>query len=527
MVAAAHPLATEAGVRMLELGGTAADAAVAAAFAAAVVEPSMNSIGGRTQILLRDERGELRGIDATTAVPRGYDAASAPRAGSGYPTVGVPGAVAGLLRLHREEGRLDLATVMAPAIEIARRGYELLPGAAVRHSFGVEGLSAGAAALLLEEDGSAYDEGDVFVQADLARTLEAIARGGHDAFYGGRIARRIAADMKRNRGYVDRASLADYRAEDARVVRGSYRGYELVGTDVPAAGAVSIEALHILEHFPMAELEPVAWAAVVGQALALAFEDSALLGSEEAAVRVTSKQHAAERARLVNVPSVRAAARDAVGGAELVAGHDWTGATWGAGSTHTTHLSTADSGGRFVSLTQTIGPLMGSKVATPGLGFLYAATMGGYLGDMVPGQRARSFISPLAVLEGGEVRLVLGAAGGSRIVSAVVQTVLRVIDQGRPLAEALAAPRVHPAGAPGRPPAGGMALETTPGSGWAAATADALEGEGFEIQRVERAGAFGRVHGLELRDGEWVGAADPDWEGSALAPAAQPAGSAP
>ena len=117
MVSTGHPLATEAGVRMLEMGGNAADAAVAAAFAIAIVEPTMNSIGGRNQILVRTPDGEFHGIDGTTQVPWDYDPVTAPQAAFGYEVIGIPGALAGLLKLHEEHGSLPLAQVMAPAIE--------------------------------------------------------------------------------------------------------------------------------------------------------------------------------------------------------------------------------------------------------------------------------------------------------------------------------------------------------------------------------------------------------------------------
>ena len=123
MVSAAQPLATWAGVQMLEAGGNAADAAVAAAFAIAVVEPTMNSIGGRTQILVRLPNGEIRGIDATTQAPATYDPETAPQADYGYAVIGVPGAVAGLVRLQGEFGTLPLETVMGPAIRFAREGF--------------------------------------------------------------------------------------------------------------------------------------------------------------------------------------------------------------------------------------------------------------------------------------------------------------------------------------------------------------------------------------------------------------------
>ncbi len=136
MVVAAQPLATAAGVEMLERGGNAADAAVAAAFAVSVVEPSMNSIGGRTQILVRTSERDFHGIDATTQAPATYDPDTAPQAGYGYPTVGVPGAVAGLTPLLAEHGTLPLATVMEPAIQYAAEGFTLLPGESRSPGFG-------------------------------------------------------------------------------------------------------------------------------------------------------------------------------------------------------------------------------------------------------------------------------------------------------------------------------------------------------------------------------------------------------
>ena len=132
MVSAAQPLATDAGVRILEMGGNAADAAVAAGFAIAVVEPTMNSIAGRNQILIRTPSGEFHGIDGTTQAPWDYDHETAPRASFGYAVIGIPGATAGLLKLHEEFGSLPLAQVMAPAIEYAENGFRLLAGDAAR-----------------------------------------------------------------------------------------------------------------------------------------------------------------------------------------------------------------------------------------------------------------------------------------------------------------------------------------------------------------------------------------------------------
>ena len=534
MVVAAQPLATAAGVEMLDRGGNAADAAVAAAFAVSVVEPSMNSIGGRTQILVRTADGNFHGIDATTQAPDTYDPDTAPQAGYGYPTVGLPGAVAGLTRLLQEHGTLPLATVMEPAIRYASEGFALLPGEAARQASTAEQLreSEGATLYYIEPDGSPYDAGDHFVQSDLAMVLRRIASGGADAFYRGEIAKAMADDIVGAGGHVTAAALAGYRAEDARVVRGSYRGHELVGTFTPAAGAMTIGILQIIENFDMAGADETTWASVVGQALALGFEAARTHRGPDAWQLLTSPEWAREQAERVRLPVAAAAMGPepaAVPWGPPVPAVMLSGArpaaTWLPGPDdegHTTHLSTADADGMAVALTQTIGPAMGSKIATPGLGFLYAATLGGYLGRLEPGERARSNISPFMVMDGGDPMLVLGAAGGARIVSAVVQAVCRVVDQGLSLPEALAAARLHPMQGSLNSPGSesGFQMETSPEIGWSPDVIAELRQLGFEVQEVPRAGAFGRIHGMsyDAATSSWTGAADPDWEGSAAAP---------
>jgi len=169
----------------------------------------------------------------------------------------------------------------------------------------------------------------------------------------------------------------------------------------------------------------------------------------------------------------------------------------------------------FVALTQTLGPNMGSSVVTPGLGFLYAATLGGYLGHIEPGERARSSICPLMVLEDGVPFLALGAAGGGRIPPGVVQVISRIIDDGMDLADALAAPRVYMAGST-------LEAETTPGSGWTADDVAQMRAMGLTVRENPGVGAFSRVHAIryDAATNTWIGAADPDWEGSAQSPPA-------
>jgi len=508
MVSAAHPLATDAGVRILEAGGNAADAAVAAGFAIAIVEPTMNSIGGRNQILVRSADGSFHGIDGTTMAPYDYDPDTAPQAGYGYAVIGIPGAAAGLLKLHSEHGSLPLATVMAPAIELAENGFQVLPGDAARQESGRSDAREfpGTAAAYYKEDGSAYQAGDVLIQPDYANTLRIIAEGGHDAFYRGEIAEKISADMEAHGAALTMEALDSYVAEDSRIVTGSYRGYDLVGMDVPAAGVLAIQALQIMENFDPTSMSEAEWFAITGQALRVASGELRVLGTDTAATRATSKEWAAARAAEIAAPGQVAAAA----GADMPMPEDRQDLQG-----HTTHLSTADANGMFVSLTQTLGPNMGSKVVTPGLGFMYASTIGGYLGRMNGGDRARSNICPFMVMKDGEVILVLGAAGGGMIPPAVVHAVTRVLDFGMDLDAALAEPRV--AGGRG----GGFNAETSPVIGWTPAELDEMRALGIEITAQPRDGAFGRVHGIQFDPlaGTWLGAADPDWEGAARGPA--------
>ena len=191
------------------------------------------------------------------------------------------------------------------------------------------------------------------------------------------------------------------------------------------------------------------WFSITAQALRMAQSELGVLGTDTAAVRATSKEYAEQLAINVKAPGQRSELPQTP-----LPQIEERGDLYGG---HTTHLSTADANGMFVSLTQTLGPNMGSKVVTPGLGFLYASTLGGYLGTMTqPGMRARSNICPFYVMKDGEVILVLGGAGGGMIPPAVVHAITRVIDFGLDLPQALAAPRV--AGGSG----GAFNAETSP-----------------------------------------------------------------
>ncbi len=502
VVASGQPLATLAGKEMLKKGGNAVDAAVASAFALSVVEPSMSGLGGRLQAIIRLPNGEIHGIDATTEAPMNYDTATTPPVRYGYEVIGIPGVVAGLVKLLETHGTLPLETVMKPAIRYAKKGFPVLKGEAMRQARAIEQLKEfeGSRQYFLKE-GRTYREGEKWVQKDLAKTLELIAEGGHDAFYKGEIAQKIVADFQRNGGILTMEDLANYKARSSRILSGSYRGYDLHGLWLPSFGAIAIEILHILENLPMSELKNADWASAMSQAIGLAYQNrpAQFLANTDSIVKVLlSKEYAKKLAQKIKVDG------DENIGYLPINQPD----SWSANTGHTTHLSTADESGMMVALTQSIGPNMGSKVASSGLGFLYAVTLGSYLGVYRSGQRAASHISPFIITKDGQPFMALGAAGGSRIVTAVAAVSSRVIDHQMSLKEALNAPRVYHNGEE-------MLLETHEGTGWEMVYTKELEKEGFEVQEVDQKARFGRVHAVfyDAKNKRWIGAADPDWEG--------------
>lgn len=411
------------------------DAAVATAFALAVVEPTMSGIGGRTQMLIRDVDGSFVGLDGGTEVPRSVpEKIDVDEAEGGYAAIGIPGTVSALVTAARRHGTMPLPRLLAPAIRLAESGFPLPTSEAARIAEVAERLRAfpGSREHFLKPDGSPYVAGETLVQPALGRVLRAIAEDGDDVFYRGWIADSIAADLARGGGFVTRDDLGDYSVHPSLVVRGSYRGFGLVGTYLPASGATTIEALQILEHLdPAAVAGTPTWMFLIAKALLVSFDDRvADFGPpSEHASTITSTEHAA----------LRAAELDLAGA--LSGPHEADPQE----SPFTTHVSAMDGNGVLVALTQSVGPNMGSKVVTPGLGFVYAATMG-YLDDEQPGDRPFSSQSPMVVLRNGEPFLVLGGSGARRIISALVASISRMVDEGMTLEEALAAPRFHPSG---------------------------------------------------------------------------------
>ena len=503
VVSAAQPLATLAGQEMYDLGGNAVDAAVASAFALSVVEPSMSGLGGRLQAIIRLPNGEIKGVDASTEAPMNYDTIGLSNVRYGYRVIGIPGVVAGLTKLHKEHGKLPLKTVIQPAIQYAQKGFPLLKGEAMRHAFALEQIKEfEGSRMYFMKEGKTYQEGEKLVQKDLAKVLKRIAQYGHDGFYKGETAEKIVADFKTQGGIITMEDLANYKAVDSKIVSGNYRGHDIHSLWLPSFGAITVEIMHILEQFPMENLHGVEWIEVVNAAMKTAYQDrrKQLAPNQDSIMKVlTSKAYAQQLANAIKKDQGMK-----TGLLDAKAPQSWYG------DGHTTHLSAADESGLMVALTQSLGPNMGSKVASKDLGFLYAVTLGPYLGIYHPGERARSHISPTIITKDNEPYAALGAAGGSRIITAIVQVASRMIDHQNSLDKALAAPRIYA-------DTDKIILETHEGDGWSQTIIQQLEEKAIPIEMISGRGRFGRVHAVyyDRANKQWFGAADPDWEGAA------------
>ncbi len=520
MVVTGSPHATEAGARMLARGGNAVDAAVAAAFALAVAEPTQSGLGGRTQLLLRRADGRVQALDGTTEVPAGYRSEDAPEGEHGHGAVGIPGTVDALVRAHGEHGALPLAEVVEPARRWAAEGLSLTAGEAERLRGLVPELdpASEAARRFAGPGGAPLEPGALLVQEELAGVLERIADEGRAGFYDGVVAERIAEDMEAGGGFVTRADLEAYRAREAEVGTGRYRGLEVTGSYLPASGVTVIEILQILDRLELPR-EEAPWAATLAEALLAGFEDRERAEGRPAVEAVgwlVSDSLADRRAREIAARLGRAGVEVARVGAEPGGPPVTAALARGPGAmdagrepAHTTHVSVADAAGNVVALTQSLGPTGGARVVTPGLGFLYASTLGGYLAGGGPGYRPWSSQAPLLVSRDGAPWLVLGGAGARRILSALVATLTRVVDQGMALDEALAAPRLHPTG-------GEIVVE----EGWPGA--DALRALGYRVAERERSW-FARLNVVEVaRDGGFLGVGEPRWSESAASGPVEP-----
>ncbi len=517
VVVAATKDAAAAGALMLARGGNAVDAAVATGFALAVTEPSMSGLGGRASLILRQPDGGVVGVDGLNQVPAGY------RQDSGVPPpyerAAVPGVPAALAHVLETHGTMSLAQVLQPAITLARNGFVLGEAEAGRWAAAQKELAAfgAGAGTYLRADGSAWAAGDRVTNPLLARTLEGLAAGGVEAFYRGAMAAAIDADMRAHGGFISRDDLAGYRALPALPVRGAYRDHQLAANFRPAAGHAVIQALHTLDLLDVPARgrggNDARWAAVVAQAMHWALTDRSMRRGTEAetAEWLTSRAHAEERAGRIAIPP---RLDDAAGASS----EPWqpgglldppgTLITAETDREATSHFSVADRDGRVIAVTQSLGPSMGTRLVAPGLGFLYATRLG-----TTPGSRPMSTVAPTLVVRPDGRVIALGAAGDSRIISAVIQVISRLVDHKMSMTDALRAPRVHPDAEKT------LRIEDGPVGAWSPAARAQLTAWGFTLVPAA-SGFFGRVHAVETdgRQRRALGVPEPRWTGGAASP---------
>lgn len=469
-VATVHPLATEAGLRMLRAGGNAADAAVAAGLMLAVVDGHNSGLGGGCFILARSAAGKIIAIDGretapAAAVPDMFIRGGKPDASlsqTGALAAGVPGAVAAYHRLSTELGTGRWAMAAKWAAEVAAEGFPLPTSYAARLRDEVADLQRFPASrtIFLREDGSPRHAGETLVQADLASTLQSLAVDGPDAFYRGAMAELTGRWMRDHGGIMTAEDFASYRVRFREPVRTRYHDYEIVGFPPPSSGGVHVaQILGMLQHFDLPQFyqnSPVTFYHIVAEAMRLAFADRAeFLGDPgfSAVPRgLIDPEYLRQRASLIapnkRIPIVRAGAPPAI-----------DSDTFGRKPRHTTHFTATDSQGNWIAITATVNTTFGSKVVVPGTGVVlnnqmddFAIAPGipnafGLVGNAAnapaAGKRPLSSMSPTIVLENGQPVLTCGAAGGPRIINATTQILLRVLALKQSVSEALAAPRIH------------------------------------------------------------------------------------
>lgn len=554
MVVSDEELASSAGIEILKKGGNAVDAAVATAFALAVVLPAAGNIGGGGFMLIRMADGRAVFVDYRETAPgaasrnmylRADGTLEADAAVSGYGAVAVPGTVAGLEMALEKFGTMKLADVMAPAIQLAEQGF------AVSDKL-VRSLTTSRPLLqrfstsrrIFLNDGVLHKSGEILRQPELAATLHRIARNGGQEFYRGQTAREMVEEVRRMGGGITLEDLAAYAPKLREPLRGTYETngakWEVLTSPPPSSGGVAIlEAMNILAPVELksaGDSQTLHW---IAEALRRAFADrAAYLGDADftpVPVRgLTNPTYAAQLRATID--SGRASSSDVIrAGDPLPFNSGTTSGTEeeflasGAEGNNTTHFSVVDAAGNAVANTYTLNNSYGSGVAVSA-GFLLNDEMDDFATEpgkanrlyglvqseanaIAPGKRPLSSMMPTIVLRDGKLSFVTGSPGGPRIISAVLLSLLNWMRFGTDAQTAINAPRIHHQWKPDR-----LLVEIT----LSAETRAALERMGHTVvtrwQGDTGTSWIGQVEaiGIDAETGERLGAADPRRKGAAL-----------
>jgi gamma-glutamyltranspeptidase / glutathione hydrolase len=465
IVVSASGIASSVGVDILKQGGNAVDAAVATGFALAVVFPEAGNIGGGGYLLLRNHDGASAAVDFRETSPRHaasdlyLDSTGKLNGKSldGHCSVAVPGTVAGLLMTLGKYGSMPRQTVLAPAIGLAERGFPVDARMAARLMDYADKLKLYPATVQqFFRDGRPLRAGDTLRQPDLAATLRRISESGPDDFYRGTTARLMLEEMRVGGGVMDESDLAGYHPVIREPLKGTYRGFDVLAMPPSTSGGVCLlEALNMIERFDISGMgfHSPRSVHIIAEILKKVFADRASGIGDPAFTDVPvetliSKEYATELSRLVDTGRATPAGKiRAIG----IPGDDE--------GRNTTHFVVIDSLRNVVTVTYTVNDLFGSKVVVKGGGFFLNDEMddfsvkpgvanaygltGGKANAIQPGKRPLSSMTPAIILKNGEPVLALGARGGSRIITAVLQVILNRIDFGMDVRRAVESPRFH------------------------------------------------------------------------------------
>ncbi|MFN3809999.1 MAG: gamma-glutamyltransferase [Roseateles asaccharophilus] len=465
MVVTAQHLATKVGVQVLKDGGNAVDAAVAVGYALAVVYPAAGNLGGGGFMTVQLADGRKTFLDFREKAPLAATAnmyldkeghVIKGLSTRGHLAVGVPGSVSGLELAREKYGTMKRATLLAPAIALADKGFALDQGDIDMLRTATEDFrkDPASAAIFLKKDGAPFEVGDTLVQKDLARTLKAISEQGTAGFYKGRVAAALVKSSQQGGGIITQADLDQYSTREMAPVECDYRGYRVVSAPPPSSGGVIIcEMLNILEGYPLKDWGFRSAQAVHHQIEAMrhAYVDrNSYLGDPDFVknpiARLTDKAYAAQ-IRAVIAPDKAGVSQAIKPG---VAPHE---------GSNTTHYSIADRWGNAVAVTYTLNDWFGAKVTAAETGVLlnnemddFTVKIGvpniyglvqGEANVIAPGKRPLSSMSPTILSKDGQPVMVVGTPGGSRIITAVLHSILNVVDYGMNVQEAVDAPRFH------------------------------------------------------------------------------------
>jgi gamma-glutamyltranspeptidase / glutathione hydrolase len=522
LIATSQPLASAAGLRVLQQGGNAFDAAITAAAVLAVVEPTMNSLGGDMFALVYDAKSKsVHALNASGRAPARATPAEFRRRGldaipyRGELSVSVPGVVDGWSELLARYGTITLDRALEPAIGYARDGYAVSEIIANQWK-DVEAILARdpVAAATFLPGGHSPAAGDVFRNPHLAASLELIAKGGRDAFYKGPIAKAIADDMRRRNGLITEADLAANKPDWVEPISTTYRGYDVLELPPNTQGVVALEMLNILEGFDIKSMRhnSAEYLHLLVEAKRMAFADrDAWLADPrsvppEALKRMLSKEYAAERRRQFNpAHAVETYAPLALAGSsQLPEEHPQAHGD-------TIYMTVADRDGNVVSLIQSIFEAFGSGIVAGDTGIVLHnrgalfTLQAGHPNIIAPGKRPFHTLVPAMVMKDNQPWLSFGVMGGDMQPQGHVQVLLNLIDFGMNVQEAGEAPRF-------RHSATGLALE----SAISPEARFGLSQRGHSI--VTQIGMFGGFQGIlfDRRTGVMMGGSDPRKDGLAI-----------